>query len=185
MAAAGFAQVGDPHVARAPRLSVLWVIALAGCAAPACSFALALGNDELAEPGLRAALTAWITLPFIFGGLVAWWRRPDSRFGPLMVAAGLTMFLSSLQWASGTVPYTIGLAFDLFPAALLLHVFLAFPSGRLQRRLERVTVVAGYGAAVGLQLVKMLLGGPRPGTSSRSSRRPVRRGRWRTFSSSR
>jgi hypothetical protein len=71
---------------------------------------------------------------------------------------GVATFLSSLQWANEAFPYTIGLAFDLLPAALFLHVFLAFPSGRLQRRLERIAVAAAYSAAVGLQLVKMRLG---------------------------
>src|SRR5919108_3836849 len=117
--------------AHPPRASLLWAIALVGCAAAACSFALAFASDHVAEPGLQAALIDWITIPYIFGGLIAWSRRPDSRFGPLMVAAGFTMFLSSLQWTSAALPYTIGLAFDLVPAALFLHEFLAFPSGRL------------------------------------------------------
>ena len=111
------------------------------------------------EPGLQAALVDWITLPYILGGLIAWSRRPDSRFGPLMVAAGFAMFVSSLQWASAALPYTIGLAFDLLPAALLIHVFLAFPSGRLERPAERVVVTVGYSVALGLQLLKMMLGG--------------------------
>ena len=76
-----------------------------------------------------------------------------------MVAAGFAMFVSSFQWASAALPYTIGLAFDLLPAVLFVHVFLAFPSGRLERRAERVVVAAGYSVAVGLQLLKMMLGG--------------------------
>jgi signal transduction histidine kinase len=140
----------------------LWAIGVAGCAAAAFSVWLAFESDHLAEPGLRAALLDWITLPYVLAGLVAWWRRPHSRFGPLMVAAGFVMFLSSFQWANEPFPYTIGLAFDLLPPALFLHVYLAFPSGRLQRRLERIAVAAAYSAAVGLQFVKMLLGGVGP-----------------------
>jgi signal transduction histidine kinase len=68
------------------------------------------------------------------------------------------MFVSSFQWTSAPLPYTIGLAFDLLPAALFVHVFLAFPSGRLERRVERLVVAIAYVAAVGLQLVKMALG---------------------------
>src|SRR5205085_11578814 len=117
-----------------------------------------LGSNGLPEPELQAALVAWITLPCILAGVIAWARRPDSRFGPLMVAAGFAMFLSSLQWSSAGVPYTLGLAFDLLPAALFLHLFLAFPSGRLNLRLERAVVGATYAAAVGLQLLKLVLG---------------------------
>lgn len=152
----------DAGVSRAPELALLWAIALAGCAAAGTSVALAFANESLPEPGLRAALTDWITLPYILSGVIAWWRRPDSRFGPLMIAAGFAMFLSSLQWANAALPYTIGLAFDLIPAALFLHVFLAFPTGRLQTGVERIAVGASYSAAVGLQVVKMMLGGVGP-----------------------
>jgi signal transduction histidine kinase len=162
MAASAPPWSGGRGVAGPPRPSLLWAIAVAGCAAAAWSVWLAFASDHVPEPGLQAALIDWITLPYILAGLIAWWRRPDSRFGPLMIAAGLAMFLSSLQWANESLPYTIGLAFDLIPAALFLHVFLAFPSGRLQRRPERVVVAAAYSAAVGLQLVKMLLGGVGP-----------------------
>jgi signal transduction histidine kinase len=145
---------------RAPGPAVLWSLAIAGCLAGAATFALALNSQVVPEPpGLQAALLDWITLPYIIGGLVAWWHRPDSRFGPLMVAAGFAMFVSSLQWTEAALPYTIGLAFDLVPVVLVLHVFLAFPSGRLRKPVERVVVTTGYAAAVGLQLVKMMLGG--------------------------
>jgi signal transduction histidine kinase len=144
---------------RAPRPLLVGVLALAALGAAGASVALALTSDHVPEPGLQAGLQNWITLPYIFGGLVAWSRRPDSRFGPLMVAAGFAMFASSLQWASAALPYTIGLAFDLVPAALFIHVFLAFPSGRLERRAERVVVAAAYAVATVLQPLKMLLGG--------------------------
>jgi glucan phosphoethanolaminetransferase (alkaline phosphatase superfamily) len=145
--------------ARAPRPSTLWAIAAAGCAAIAISVAFALSSDHLSEPGVHAALLNWITLTYVFAGLVAWWRRPESRFGLLMVVAGFAIFLSSLSSANVAVPYTIGVAFDLLPAVLFLHVFLAFPSGRLERPAERALVGAGYVTAFGVQLVGMALGG--------------------------
>ena len=141
---------------------MLWALALAGCAAAALTFAVAFASDHVSDALVDAALLDWIVLPYVLAGVVAWWWRPESRFGPLMVAAGFGMFLSSLQWANWALPYTIGLAFDLLPAVLFIHVFLAFPGGRLEGRAERALVAAGYFAAVGLQLVKMLLGGGAP-----------------------
>jgi signal transduction histidine kinase len=138
---------------------VLWTLAIAGCLAAGATIALAYGNDQLAEPGLRAGLVVWVVVPYIAAGLIAWWRRPESRFGPLMVAAGFGFFVSTLQWSTWAVPYTIGMAFDLLVAVMFLHVFLAFPSGRLEGRPEQILVAAGYFAGVGLQLVKMLLSG--------------------------
>jgi signal transduction histidine kinase len=141
---------------------VLWAIALAGLAGAGIVVVLAYTSDHVPDPGVRAGLLIWVVLPYILAGLVAWWRRPDSRFGPLMVAAGFGMFLSGLQFSTAALPYTLGMTFDLLVAVLFLHVFLAFPSGRLQRRAERLLVGAGYAIAIGLQLVKMGLGAGGP-----------------------
>jgi signal transduction histidine kinase len=159
MALATAAREAETEEPRAPRRSVLWTIALAGCAAAGLSMHLALTSDHVAEPGLQAALMDWITLPYILAGVFAWSRRPDSRFGPLMIAAGFTMFVSSLAWANTAGLQTLGQAFDLVPAAVFLHVFLAFPTGRLEHAFERALVAACYAAAFGLELVGMALGG--------------------------
>ena len=143
---------------RRPSGAVLALVATAGLAAASCSIGLALDNEALDEPILRAALLDWITLPYILGGLIAWRRRPASRFGPLMIAAGFAIFLSSLQWSTDSTVQTFGRVFDLLPAVLFLHIFLAFPSGRLKGATEKIVVATGYAAAVGLQLLKMALG---------------------------
>jgi hypothetical protein len=70
--------------------------------------------------------------------------------------------LSGWQFSTRPVVYTLGAAFDIVPAAIFLHVFLAFPDGRLWTRLERVLVAAAYVASVGLQVVKLMLGGVEP-----------------------
>ena len=55
-----------------------------GAALTNCAFVFRpLSSSQLAEPGLQAALVSWITLPYIVAGVIAWSRRPDSRFGPL------------------------------------------------------------------------------------------------------
>src|SRR4051812_21034075 len=146
-------------ILRSPGGSMLCAIGLAGGLAAVVSFTLAQASDHVNEPGLQGALMDWIIVPYILGGLVAWWRRPESRFGPLMVAAGFVAFVSTLGWANTALPFTIGQAFDLLPAVLYLHVFLAFPSGRLQSASERALVVAGYFVAFGLELVGLMLGG--------------------------
>jgi signal transduction histidine kinase len=148
---------------RAPKPTVLAAIAFAGVAAAATTVALGLTNGEVDHVGIRVFLNDWITLNFIGAGLIAWWRRPDSRFGLLMVAAGFVNFLATLDWATAALPYTIGVALDLLAPVLFLHVFLAYPSGRLSGRLERAIVVGAYAAAIGVGLVRMMLGGAGPG----------------------
>jgi signal transduction histidine kinase len=156
----------------APKPAVLAAIAVAGVAAAATTLALGLTNNEVDHVGIRVFLNDWITLNYIGAGLIAWWRRPDSRFGPLMVAAGFVNFLATLDWASAAVPYTIGVALDLLAPVLFLHVFLAYPSGRLSGRLERAVVAGAYAAAVGVGLVRMMLGGAGPGNLIQIASKP-------------
>jgi signal transduction histidine kinase len=139
----------------------LWSIGIAGGLSAGVTMWLAL-NSERPEPGLQGALSVWISLPYIVGGLIAWWRRPDNRFGPLMLAAGWLAFITTGSYSNDDVPFTIGQIFDLLPAALFLHVFLAYPTGRLRHRQERIVVIAAYVVAIGLQIPKLILGGSGP-----------------------
>jgi signal transduction histidine kinase len=149
-----------------PKPSTVWAVALAACAAAASSLALVLTSDavggDVGEPLVLALLSAWITVSYVLCGLIAWLRRPASRFGPLMIAAGFVSFLTDLSWTSSDVPFTIGQALDLLPPVLFLHVFLAYPSGRLQAWFERALIVTAYATAIGFQAVRMSLGGYGP-----------------------
>src|SRR4051794_15765042 len=147
-----------------PRFAVVAAIALLGVAGAAGGVALRLSSDHGGtEPGLQIALLDWIVLSYIFSGLVAWWRRPDNRLGPLMIAGGFLTMLTSLSSANSDLPFTVGQALDLVPFAVFLHVFLAFPSGHLRGRAERLVVAVAYVTAVGLQLLELMLGGFDPG----------------------
>ena len=142
----------------APQSWMLWAVAVVWAGVVTGSLVLTLASDQLDQRGLRAFLTAWIVVPYAASGMVAWWRRPASRLGPLMLATGLAMALSPLQWSSQPVVHSVGELLDMLPVALFLHVFLAFPTGRLTRRSERLTVVACYATVLGLQVVKVALG---------------------------
>ena len=145
-----------------PSFTTLLVIAVVGCAAAVMLVVLAFTSDHLVDPGVRAALGMWISIPYIAAGLIAWSRRPDSRFGLLMIVAGFGTILSLLTWANSVVLYSIGQAFDFVPPVLLIHLILTFPTGRLERPLERWIVTAGYFLGVGLALIRLILGGVDP-----------------------
>jgi signal transduction histidine kinase len=146
-----------------PQPVVVAAIAFAGCAAAAYSFTAALRNPavgaHLGEPLVIAFLSNWITVSYVLCGLFAWARRPDSRFGPLMVAAGFANFISTLSWTTNDLTFTLGQWLDLLPPVLLLHAFLAFPTGRLGGPWERALVISAYVAAVGLQVPRLVFGG--------------------------
>ena len=143
---------------RAPQAWMLWAIAVAGIGIITGTLVLALASSQLDQLGLRSLLVGWIVVPYVVSGILAWWRRPASRLGPLMLATGFATALSPLQWVDQPALYSIGHLFDMLPAALFLHVFLAFPTGKLTGLPERVVVIACYAAVLGLQLAKILLG---------------------------
>lgn len=164
MASVAYAGAADSRSARAPPPWWLPVsIGAAGIAAAGISFALALKSDavagELGEPLVVAMLTVWLTLSYIICGLVAWCRRPASRFGPLMIAAGFTNFLATLVWSENDLLSTLGQSLDFVAPVVFLHVFLAFPDGRLRGGFVRWLLVLSYATAIGFELLRMYFGG--------------------------
>jgi signal transduction histidine kinase len=81
---------------------------------------------------------------FIGTGLLAWWRRPDNRFGALMVAVGFSYCLSALIVTTHSWTFIAGLSVIALPYAILFHILLAFPSGRLETRGNRALATAAY-----------------------------------------
>ena len=142
-----------------PRLLLILAIAAAAIAGTAGAILLQLDSDHAGrDPAVQISLLAWLILPYVLGGLVAWYCKPSNRFGPLMIAAGLGTLLSSFSSANANLLSTIGTAFDLLPFALFMHVFLAFPTGALRGGSERIVVGAAYAVAL-LDVVGLMLGG--------------------------
>ena len=93
---------------------------------------------------------------FVVAGLIARTRRPENRTGILMIAVGFTFFVGALGDANNSVLFTIGIAFGAIFIAALIHLLLAYPSGRLQSTWERALVIAAYAAAFLANTVPML-----------------------------
>jgi len=149
--------VAKPKQTRAPpRGSVVVALAFAGVLAALGSYKLSLAGEFGPAPHVHAALVSWIVVAYIGCGLIAWSRRPESRFGPLMVAAGFVPALSRLAEANAPVLHVIGESLLLLPPLVFIHVFLAYPSGRLVRRFDRIVVITGYSAFFGLDLVRLV-----------------------------
>ena len=140
---------GDIRPGRAVGLAVL----TAGLALGLLS--LVIGRGEPAHslaggaPAAEAAglLAGW---SLIAAGLGAWVRRPGSRFGPLVLAAGLAWFLA--EWnnpgAEVALAFTAGLVLHAACPPLIGHAALVYPGGRLRSPLERVAVAVAYGGAL-------------------------------------
>ena len=90
-------------------------------------------------------VTGWT---LIACGLVAWSRRPESRSGALMAATGFSWFFGNFVNA-GLAPVDWLAAHALYVyRGPLIHLLVAYPSGRLSSRLDRAALAAGYAAAV-------------------------------------
>jgi len=101
-------------------------------------------------------VAATIGISFLAAGLAAWWQRPDSQVGRLMVAAGTLWYASDLQSTGIPVLYAIGYWLTYLPPVIVGHLALVYPEGRLRRRLERRGVVASYACYLTLQGVRYL-----------------------------
>ena len=131
---------------------VVWSLALLVAAG---SVALILASDRPWSP-TTIALEVLVGLAFVASGLVARVRRPANRTGSLMILVGLSWFGGALQASDASLPYTLGYAAGTLIAAILIHLMLAFPSGRLLTRGERQVTVAMYAVALVLQPVWLL-----------------------------
>ena len=92
-------------------------------------------------------------------GLVACWRRPHNAVGPLVLALGFVDMISLTSWDEA-LPSTVTGLVSAFVIPLVVHLFMAFPSGRLTTRPQRALVAFGYGAAAVLGPLGAITSGP-------------------------
>ena len=122
----------------------LWALAAAGFAMGLAVLALILTNDELEAAAAWGAGTLVVGWSFVGVGLFAWARRPDNRVGMLMAGTGFAWLLASFSFSDVPLIFTVGQVFGSLFFAVVMHLLLAFPSGRLRSRLERRLVLAAY-----------------------------------------
>jgi signal transduction histidine kinase len=123
----------------------LWALAGLGVVLGLADLALILSTDLVSERGAWAAGALVTGAGFVGVGLYAWGRRPDNRIGMLMVGTGFAWFLSGCSFSDLPLVFTIGQVFGALFFAVVLHLLLAFPSGRLQTTAERWIVGITYG----------------------------------------
>jgi len=152
----------SPVIAWSPgRASLQLALLLLGLAAVALTgLEIALFVTGNVEPVWAVAVYALVGLLYVGAGLLAWWRRPRGRIGALLAACGFSVLVASLGNTS-VVPLTVaGAVTAELPIGVLLHLLLAFPTGRLPDRRSRVLVGAGYLVTMGLQTPQYLFGDP-------------------------
>jgi signal transduction histidine kinase len=125
-------------------------ILAAGVAAATVAVVLTLRADFLAYPGWLAVQKADLILGPIVVGVYWRRRRPQSRFGPMLIALGFVHVPYILQSSSNPTLFTIaGYWGEIVIYLATLAVILAFPTGRLRWRSDGVLLAAAAVFAVG------------------------------------
>jgi hypothetical protein len=150
----------------------------------------ALRRPDFAQPAdaaeLRlAAADLVVGVVLIACGWACSSRRPESRVGLLLAAAGFAWFLGTFATSTLESAADVGALFVTLHRGPLVHALIAYPTGRCSDRLERIVVAAGYVSAVVADLgespwvmlgLAAVLVGTRA-TTFRRARGPMRRAR--------
>jgi signal transduction histidine kinase len=95
---------------------------------------------------LVTAARALIVAAPVAVGVYAW-REQREAFGLLMIAAGLGWLVTALAESPHAVPYSIGRIAGWVVEVQMVHLFLAFPTGWLETRADRILVGATVATA--------------------------------------
>jgi signal transduction histidine kinase len=120
----------------------LWPL---GAAVGIVAFVLVVRDSDVANAWVSAPLTLAIGWSFLASGLVVWAREEENSLGALMAGLGLL-------WLTGAAVGEVGSAFGSWlgfvalngAVAMFVHVLVAFPTGRIASRGERLLVGAAY-----------------------------------------
>src|SRR5918999_4295749 len=131
----------------------LIALAVAGFALGLAALALVTTSEGEADSAAWIVLALTLGWGFAGAGIFAWWRRPENRIGPLMTLVGFMWFLGALTSADAAWAYTLGLLIGALWIGALVHMLVAFPTGRVQPGFERGVVVVGWALSVALPLL--------------------------------
>jgi signal transduction histidine kinase len=116
---------------------------------------------DLHSPVPNAVASIVVAWTFLAAGIVAWARRPASRMGPLMTVVAFWLLARKLQYSHESAQFTFGYLFgELGFTAAFAHAVLAYPTGRLRTRFERIFIGAGYVLVVAFSLAQLLFWDP-------------------------
>ena len=122
----------------------LWTIGAIGVLTLTAQTTLMAEADFVKDEGLWIALNFLIGGGFLYVGLFAWYRRPDNRVGTLMVITAFAWFVGMFANTEPAGLFSIGILVSNLFVAPAIHLLLAFPSGQLYTREDRILVTLTY-----------------------------------------
>lgn len=117
-------------------------------------------SPVLVDPTATALWRGAFVASYAGVGIYTWWRRPESRLGRVLIGAALLYSLVSLNAFDSALPFTLGMTFWVANIVNIAYLYLSFPRGWLESRLER-WFWAALGVSTALVWVSILLLAPR------------------------
>jgi signal transduction histidine kinase len=117
-------------------------VGIAGAVATGLTAWAVARSPILVDPTSLAVWRALIVASYLVVGLYTWRRRPDSRFGPLLVGNGFLYAATSFNASGAASAYTLGMVMWAVYVVYTAYLLLSFPRGRLESRLERAFIGA-------------------------------------------
>jgi signal transduction histidine kinase len=112
----------------------------------------------LRYPGWLAAQKADLILGPVFVGLYWIRRRPQSRFGPMLIALGFVGAVYVLQSSTNSWLFGMGVVWENVIYLATLVLILAFPTGRLDGAVPKLIVIVAFiTAAVPAIMIEFVL----------------------------
>ncbi len=124
------------------------------------AFVVMINGEHNVHQGAFAGLFLATGWGFVGVGLWVWRQRSAGNIGPLMVAVGLSGLVKGLAFSNDSVVFAIASAGEVLIYAVLIHLLLSFPSGRLETRLDRLLVTIAYVNTTVVQLGVFLFTAP-------------------------
>jgi signal transduction histidine kinase len=155
MTATAIEVAGEPGRAWLARTRLRWVLLAAGLVvgtlaglAPYLSSRDVPVSDYAEKSGVAIAAHVAVGLSFLLVGALAWSLRPENRVGVLMAAAGFAYFTTDLGWITTPATFVVADEWRGLYYGFLFWLVLAFPSGRLASKADRIYVVSFFVYAV-------------------------------------
>lgn len=148
-----------PHHERGPPRAAVAVLATAGLLLSVAAFAAALSGAGQEPRAVAATVHALVIAAPIAAGLFALRTQPApaDRFGWVLLVAGLLWSPTLLAESADSLAYSIGRVAAWLAEATLVYVVLAYPTGRLVNRVDRLLAGAAFVAVGTLFLPTALL----------------------------
>lgn len=140
------AAIGEVEHGGLSRLAAVCAAAVAGAVATVGTAWACAHSPIFRDPTGAALWRSAFVASYVGVGVYSYWRRPESRLGPLVAAVGFLYSLASLNASGASLAYTIGMVVWVAVIVYLAYVYLCFPRGRLESPMERAFIVGLVGS---------------------------------------